>query len=71
MKIFVLFEESAKVRDAFRAAGHDAWSIDLLPTRGDDTYHIRCDIWEILDGIANAADAVIAFSPMHTLMCVW
>lgn len=69
MKIFVLFEESAKVRDAFRALGHDAWSIDLLPTRGDDQWHIRADVWGMLPGIFDAADMIIAFPPC-TRVCV-
>ena len=69
MIIFVLFEESGRVRDAFRAAGHEAWSVDILPTRGDPTYHIRKDIWEILGWVESVADAVIAFPPC-TKLCV-
>lgn len=69
MKVFVLFEESAKVRDAFRARGHDAWSVDLLPTRGNDQWHIRGDVWEMLPGIFAAADLIIAHPPC-TRVCV-
>lgn len=32
MKVLVACEYSAVVRDAFIAAGHEAWSCDLLPT---------------------------------------
>jgi hypothetical protein len=30
MKVLVACEYSGKVRDAFKAKGHDAWSCDLL-----------------------------------------
>lgn len=30
MKILIACERSGTVRDAFRAAGHEAWSVDLL-----------------------------------------
>lgn len=32
MRVLVACEYSGRVRDAFRAHGHDAWSCDLLPT---------------------------------------
>jgi len=32
MRVLVACEYSGRVRDAFRAQGHDAWSCDLLPT---------------------------------------
>ena len=32
MRVLVACEYSGRVRDAFRAKGHDAWSCDLLPT---------------------------------------
>lgn len=34
MRVLVLCEYSGTVRDAFIAAGHDAWSCDLLPSEG-------------------------------------
>lgn len=46
MRVLVACEESATVRDAFRAHGHDAWSCDLLPTRGDPRWHIQGDAIE-------------------------
>lgn len=48
MKVLVACEYSARVRDAFRARGHDAWSCDLLPTEGDPRWHIQGDVLEIL-----------------------
>ncbi len=44
MRILIACEYSAIVRDAFRAKGHDAWSCDLLPTEGDQSYHIEGDV---------------------------
>lgn len=32
MKVLIACEFSSRVREAFRARGHDAWSCDLLPT---------------------------------------
>lgn len=32
MRILAACEYSARVRDAFAARGHDAWSCDLLPS---------------------------------------
>ena len=34
MRVLIVCEESGVVRDAFRKRGHDAWSCDLLPSRG-------------------------------------
>ncbi len=39
MRVLVACEFSGIVRDAFRARGHDAWSVDLLPTEADPRWH--------------------------------
>lgn len=44
MKILIACEYSARVRDAFRAQGHDACSCDLRACEGDPTYHIQDDV---------------------------
>ncbi|NBV95550.1 MAG: hypothetical protein EBR90_02020 [Actinobacteria bacterium] len=44
MKVLVACEYSGRVRDAFRAKGHDAWSCDLLPCEDDSRYHIHGDV---------------------------
>ena len=41
MRTLVGCEESAVVSTAFRRRGHDAWSCDLLPTRGDPRFHLQ------------------------------
>lgn len=49
MKILVACEYSARVRDAFRARGHDAWSCDLRECEGDPQWHLQCDVMTVLD----------------------
>lgn len=44
MKVLVACEYSGRVRDAFRALGHDAWSCDLLESDTDNDYHIQGDV---------------------------
>ena len=49
MHVLVACEFSGVVRDAFRKRGHDAWSLDLLPTESDDPrYHIQEDVMDVL-----------------------
>lgn len=54
MRVLVACEFSGVVRDAFRAAGHDAWSCDLLPSEKDgphilgDVLMQMCDSWDLL-----------------------
>lgn len=66
MKILVACEESGKVRDAFRARGHDAWSCDLMPTRSNPEYHIQGDVIPLL---SEPWDMIIAFPPCTHLCC--
>lgn len=48
IKVLVLCEYSATVRDAFRKRGFDAWSCDLLPTEGDKRFHLMGDCQAVL-----------------------
>ena len=66
MKILIGCEYSARVRDAFRKRGHDAWSCDLLECEGDSNYHIQGDIRDELQ--PNRWDMLIAF-PDCTFLC--
>lgn len=57
LKVLIGCEYSAKVRDEFRALGHDAYSCDILPTDGDPRYHIQGDVlkelhwgWDLMIG---------------------
>lgn len=47
MKILVGCEESGKVRNAFAAMGHEAWSCDFQPSRSAGN-HYQCDIQDAL-----------------------
>ena len=59
MKVAVICEYSGVVRDAFRSAGHDAFSVDLLPTETPGP-HIQSDARDVdYSGI----DLVIAHPP--------
>lgn len=66
MRVLVACEFSGVVRDAFRARGHDAWSCDLLPTKGDPRWHYQCDVREVL---GNEWDLMVAH-PECTYLCV-
>lgn len=48
MRVLVACEFSGRVRDAFRAFGHDAWSCDILPAEDNSPYHLQCDVSRVL-----------------------
>jgi hypothetical protein len=56
VKVLVACEESQVVCNAFRAMGHEAYSCDLLPTRGDHPeWHIQGDVLSVIvrDAVQN------------------
>lgn len=60
MKILVACEESGKVTAAFRKRGHEAYSVDLMPTRGNALHHWQGDVMEALK---HPFDMLIGFPP--------
>jgi len=60
MRVLVACEESGIVRDAFRAQGHDAWSCDLQECSGDDRFHYRHNV---IDVMADGWDMMIGHPP--------
>lgn len=47
MKVLIACEYSGVIRDAFIEAGHEAWSVDLLPSEGKhNQYHYQGDVRE-------------------------
>lgn len=48
MRVLVACEFSGVMREAFRARGHDAWSIDLLPAVDNSPYHYQLDVLRLL-----------------------
>ena len=65
MRVLVACEYSGKVREAFRAKGHDAWSCDLLPADDGSPHHIQGDVLEILN---DGWDLLIGHPPC-TYLC--
>jgi hypothetical protein len=68
MRVLIGCEESATVRDAFRKMGHDAYSCDILGTRGDSAWHITGDVFKAIRH-RGPWDMMIAFPPC-THVCV-
>ncbi len=61
MRVLVACEYSGTVRDAFLAAGHDAWSCDILPTESNPERHYQGDALEVAYG--EKWDLMIAHPP--------
>lgn len=59
MKVLVACEYSGRVRDAFRALGHDAMSCDLEPTDVPGP-HYQGNMFDIIN---DGWDMMIAFPP--------
>lgn len=66
VRVAVLFESSGVVRRAFKARGHDAISVDLLPAADASPDHIVGDAFEV--GERGGWDLVIAHPPC-TYLC--
>lgn len=61
MKVLVACEYSGRVREAFRARGHDAWSCDLLPCEDGSDFHFEGDVETVLK--YSSWDLIIAHPP--------
>ena len=63
MKVLVACEESQTVTKELRALGHEAYSCDIVDTRGDrPDWHFKCDALELLDE-KHGWDMLVAFPP--------
>lgn len=65
MKVLVACEFSGVVREAFRRRGHDAWSVDLLPTEQPGNHIVR----DALDAIATVRPELLIAHPPCTYLC--
>ena len=70
MRVLVGCEYSGRVRNAFREAGHDAWSCDLLSSEDDSPFHIQGDVLPLLGqgwdlGIFHPPCTYLAVSGLH------
>lgn len=63
MRVLVACEYSGRVREAFKAKGHDAWSCDILPTEIPGN-HFQEDVLGVLD---RGWDLMIAHPPCTDL----
>ncbi|RWE59807.1 MAG: hypothetical protein E5V22_11110 [Mesorhizobium sp.] len=66
LRVLVACEFSGTVRNAFLAAGHDAWSCDILPSEDGSNRHIRGDATTILD---DGWDLLMVAHPPCTRLC--
>lgn len=65
LNVLIGCEESGKVRDAFNALGHNAYSCDLLPCSGNPAKHLQMDIFKAYK--LKQWDLVITFQPCTDL----
>lgn len=66
MRVLVACEFSGTVRRAFAARGHDAWSIDLLPSEDRSNKHI---VGDARDYLSDGWDLLAVFHPPCTRLC--
>lgn len=66
LRVLVACEYSGTVRRAFDAAGHDAWSCDLLPAEDGSNRHIRGDARDLL---GDGWDLLMVAHPPCTRLC--
>lgn len=62
MRVLIACEYSGRVRNAFRALGHDAWSCDLLPAEYGSEFHYQRDVFAVLEN-TKPWDMLIAHPP--------
>lgn len=67
MRVLIFGEFSGRVREAFRKRGHDAWSVDLLPSDDNSPYHHIGDGIEFMF-MSEPFDLVIGHPPC-TFLC--
>jgi hypothetical protein len=67
MHVLIGCEESQTLCAAFRAAGHDAYSCDIQPTRGNPAWHIHGDV---MAAVASRRWDLIILHPDCTAMAV-
>lgn len=49
-RILIGYSACQLSRAAFEKHGHDVWTCDLLPARGQTHKHLQGDVWNFLDG---------------------
>ena len=67
MRVLIACEYSGKVREAFRALGHDAYSCDLLPADDKSWNHYQGDCWDVISDPNFDWDLIIMHPPCTAL----
>lgn len=69
MRVLVACESSGTVRRAFKARGHEAYSVDLLPADDDGIGHFQRDAFDVirLGATLRPWDLIIAHPPFTAL----
>lgn len=67
LKVLIGCEQSGVVRDAFLAAGHDAWSCDLLAAETPSNRHIVGDVRDVM--MWDEWDLLAVMHPPCTRLC--
>lgn len=62
LRVLVACEYSGRVRTAFRALGHTAYSCDLLPADDSSEFHLQTDVRNLISE-PDAWDIMIAHPP--------
>ena len=66
MRVLIAFEQTGMMRRAFAARGHDAWSIDIVPSWDMSNRHITGDI---RDHLNDGWDMLAVMHPPCTRLC--
>ena len=66
MKVLIGMETSGQLRNRFRKAGFEAWSVDFLPSVDDSSYHIQGDLFDHLN--SNTCYDLAIFHPTCTYL---
>lgn len=66
LRVLIGCETSGVMRRAFTALGHDAWSVDLLPSEDGSNRHIIGDVRDYLD---HGWDLLAVMHPPCTRLC--
>lgn len=66
LRVLVGCETSGVVRRAFAARGHDAWSVDLLPSDDGSNHHI---VGDVRDYLCEGWDLLAVIHPPCTRLC--
>jgi hypothetical protein len=70
MIVFIGMETSGALRRRFRAAGHEAYSCDLLPADDNGPGHIQGDVFDVLAGFSRLGKRIdlAVFHPTCTYL---